>query len=320
MHYDYAAELQKVHADCFHLVGQGKVADYIPELARVNPNQFGVCLHTVEGETHCVGDVDVPFSIQSISKVLVLSAVLAKRDTDFRRVHVEPSGDPFNSLVQLEFEHGIPRNPLINAGALVMTDMLMAEERDAKQAILDILSRLCGGATVGYNAAVAQSEIATAARNRALAHLMASFGNVTADVEELLDVYCHHCAIEMTLRQLVKAFSFLAAGGEIPGTGEALLTPAQTKRVLALMLTCGFYDESGEFAYRVGLPGKSGVGGGILTALPGRFTLATWSPGLNTKGNSLVGMKALEMFTSNTQLSLFRQRAPLPATLPPVGG
>lgn len=303
-HLSYDAEIRRVHAACAPLFGQGRVASYIPELARVDPRKFGICLQTIDGETFDVGDTDVPISIQSISKVIVLAMILPRAELCFHRVQVEPSGDPFNSLVQLEFENGIPRNPFINAGALVTTDILMELEADPKRAILDYLASLCDE-PIAFNDAVARSELATAARNRSLAYLMKSFGNIHADVEALLEVYCHHCSVEMTLRQLAKSFMFLACSGYAPATQRQLLTSSEAKRINALMLTCGFYDESGEFAFRVGLPGKSGVGGAIITVLPGRFTLATWSPGLNAKGNSLVGMRALEMFTTNTGLSLF---------------
>jgi glutaminase len=302
---DYGAELQQVYEACVPSLGQGTVADYIPELADADPRGFGLCLHTVDGQTYGAGDVDVPFTLQSISKVIVLAMVLPRAEECFRRVMVEPSGDPFNSLVQLEYEAGIPRNPFINAGALVVTDMLEALESDPKQAVLEFVARALGGERVDYDLGVARSEIATAGRNRSMAHLMQSFGNLNSDVERLLDVYCHHCATQMTLTQLARAFAFLANDGVVPGTGERLLSVANTKRVNALMLTCGFYDESGDFAFRVGLPGKSGVGGGIVTVLPGKFALASWSPGLNKKGNSLVGMQALELFTSQTGESLF---------------
>jgi len=304
-HSDYGAELRRVYEACLPLLGSGRVATYIPELAHIDPMRFGLCLHTIDGETYAEGDVDLKISMQSISKVLVLAMVLPRVHPCFHRVGVEPSGDPFNSLVQLEFENGIPRNPFINAGALVVTDMLIELERDPKGAVLDYLASLCDTPGITFNQSVARSELATAARNRSLAYLMRSFGNIRANVEDLLDVYCHHCSIEMTLRELARSFSFLARGGYSASAGRHLLTPSETKRINSLMLTCGFYDESGEFAFRVGLPGKSGVGGAIITVLPGHFTLATWGPGLNEKGNSMLGRHALEMFTSNTGMSLF---------------
>lgn len=299
----YGAELQKVYEACLPHIGEGRVADYIPELAHVDSRQFGMCLHSIDGLNFSVGNAQVPFSIQSISKVLTLAMVLPQSIESFERVHVEPSGDPFNSLVQLEYEHGIPRNPFINAGALVVTDLLMTQCPDPKKAVLDFVHRLSGDKTICVNEDVARSELATADRNRALAHLMKSFGNLNAEVEEVLDVYCHHCSLEMTLEQLVESFAFLCRGGR--SFGVEVVPPRSVKRINALMQTCGFYDEAGEFAFRVGLPGKSGVGGGIITVLPGYFVLGVWSPGLNAKGNSMLGVRALEMFTNNTGLSLF---------------
>lgn len=300
---NYASELKRVYEACLPFVGEGKVADYIPELANVDPAHFGLCLHSMDGATHSVGHAAVPLSIQSISKVFTLAMVLPHDIDSFTRVSVEPSGDPFNSLVQLEYESGIPRNPFINAGALVITDLLIAREPNPKQAILDFVRMLSGDVSIDYSHRVAASELSTAHRNRALAHLMRGFGNLKADVEAVLDVYCHHCALEMTLEQLVHAFAFLCRGGR--SWGREVMPLRSVKRINALMLTCGFYDEAGEFAYRVGLPGKSGVGGGIITVLPGHFVLGAWSPGLNSKGNSKLGMRALEMFTENTGLSLF---------------
>jgi glutaminase len=297
--------LSSVYDECTPFIGEGKVADYIPELGHVDPRRFALCLHMNDGTTYGYGDLDVPFSIQSISKVFVLAMVLPHTAPCFDRVHVEPSGDPFNSLVQLEYEAGVPRNPFINAGALVATDMLVSRTESPKEALLKFMTRLNRGRQVRFNQAVAESEIRHSGRNRALAHFMQSFGNIHVPVDELIDVYCHQCSIELSLRELSRCFAFLANGGLSPTTGEQVLSRADSKRINALMVTCGFYDESGEFAYRVGLPGKSGVGGGIATVLPGRFTLSVWSPGLNSKGNSLLGMRALEKFTTRTGASLF---------------
>jgi glutaminase len=300
---NFAAELKKVYEACFPHRGEGVVASYIPELAGVDPRHFGLSLHAMNGQAYSIGDSQKPFSIQSISKVLTLAMVLPRAPELLKRVHVEPSGTPFNSLVQLEYENGIPRNPFINAGALVVTDMLIELESDPKKALLEFVRGLTGDDSIGYNERVARSEILTANRNRALAHFMKAFGNLRADVEAVLDVYCYHCALEMTLEQVVETFAFLCRGGR--SRGREVLSPTLVKRINALMLTCGFYDEAGEFAFRIGLPGKSGVGGGIVTVLPGHFVLASYSPGLNAKGNSSLGMRALELFAANTGLSLF---------------
>lgn len=300
---NYAGELQRVYKACLPYVGEGELAHYIPELAHVDPDQFGLCIHTIQGSTFSQGHADVPFSIQSISKVFTLAMVLPRSIESFDRVHVEPSGNPFNSLVQLEYERGVPRNPFINAGALVVTDILMKRESEPKEALLAFVRRLARDDSIDFNRKVAESELATASRNRSLAYMMKSFSNLDADVEALLDVYCHQCSLEMTLQQLVESFAFLCRGGR--SWGEEIVPARSVKRINALMLTCGFYDEAGEFAFRVGLPGKSGVGGGIITVLPGHFVLGAWSPGLNKKGNSKLGMRALQMFAERTGLSLF---------------
>jgi len=300
---NYAGELRKVFEACSPHRGEGVVASYIPELAGVDPQHFGLSLHAMNGSAYSMGDAEVPFSIQSISKVLTLAMILPRAPDLLQRIHVEPSGSPFNSLVQLEYESGIPRNPFINAGALVVTDMLIELESDPKRALLEFVRGLVGDDSIQYNERVARSELLTAHRNRALGHFMKAFGNLRADIETVLDVYCHHCALEMTLTQVVEAFAFLCRGGR--SKGREVLSPSLVKRINALMLTCGFYDEAGEFAFRVGLPGKSGVGGGIVTVLPGHFVLASYSPGLNPRGNSTLGLRALEMFARNTGLSLF---------------
>jgi glutaminase len=221
----------------------------------------------------------------------------------WERIGVEPSGSAFNSLVQLETEHGIPRNPFINAGALAVTDRLVSLF-DAKAQMLALLSSLCGE-TVCIDAEVAASEAATGFRNAALANFMKSFGRIDNDVGAVLDAYFHDCAIRMNCLQLARAAGFLCRDGLHPYTGERILTERQARRVNALMLTCGTYDAAGEFAFRIGLPCKSGVGGGIVAVVPDRLTLCVWSPALEASGNSLLGMKALELFTAKTGLSIF---------------
>ncbi len=303
---DYGEALKAVYASCLPLRGLGDVPDYIPELAGIDDRQFGLALCTTDGELFAEGDSETGFSVQSIVKVFTLALGIPHIDAFRGRIQVEPSGDPFNSLVQLEYEEGIPRNPFINAGALVVTDVLMDVYDDPKQSLLDYVRELCGSEAVTYDESVAASELRTASRNRSLAYLMKSFGNIKHDVEELLDVYCHHCALEMNLQQLVRAFTLFARSGVPLGRTEPLLQEEECRRALALMMTCGFYDESGDFAFRVGLPGKSGVGGGIVTVSPGRFALASWSPGLNEKGNSELGMRALERFVRRTGESVFQ--------------
>ena len=282
----------------------GQVASYIPALARVPAAQLGIALRTRDGEEAQAGDSTTPFSIQSISKLFTLTLGMRELgEALWERIGREPSGNAFNSLVQLESEHGVPRNPFINAGAIAVTDRLVSVI-DAKAGMLALLSSLCGE-PVHFDEEVAASEAATGFRNVALANFMKSFGRIDNDVGAVLDVYFHACAIRMSCLQLARAAGFLCADGAHPYTGEQLLTERQARRVNALMLTCGTYDAAGEFAFRIGLPCKSGVGGGIVAVVPDRLTLCVWSPALEPSGNSLLGMKALEMFTARTGLSIF---------------
>lgn len=293
---------QKHSADSF----RGKVADYIPALADVDPSRFGICVRCADGNSFSVGDASEPFSIQSISKVFTLAMVAGKIGEDiWKFVGREPSGTAFNSLVQLEYEQGIPRNPFINAGALAVTDRLMNLYTHPKDAILEFMRSITGNDDIYYDKRIAKSEMEHADRNMALCHLMKSFGNIVNDVEDVLDVYCHQCAILMSCEDLAKATLLFALRGVNPVTGERLLTVSQAKRIGALMLTCGFYDESGDFAFRAGLPGKSGVGGGIAAYIPGQLAITVWSPGLNAHGNSLVGTNVLEDFTTLIGNSIF---------------
>lgn len=286
-------------------LGQGRVADYIPALAAADPRDFGFALVTATGETAGVGDHLRSFSIQSISKVFSLSLVLGRLgDALWRRVGREPSGNPFNSLVQLEYERGLPRNPFINAGALVLTDLLLSQTGDATGSVLAFLRAQSGSVGVEVDEVVAASEWEHRDRNAALAHFMKSFGNLECPVDEVLRHYFRNCAIRMNCLELARAGLFLVNHGVGVG-GQRLLTRSQAKQVNAVMLTCGTYDAAGEFAYRVGLPCKSGVGGGILAIIPNRLALCVWSPGLDRHGNSLAGLEALDLFTTRTGLSIF---------------
>ncbi len=282
----------------------GQVASYIPALARVPAAQFGIALRTCDGEEAHAGDSTLPFSIQSISKLFALTLGMREMgEALWERIGREPSGNPFNSLVQLESEQGIPRNPFINAGALAVTDRLVSRF-DPKAEMLTLLSGLCDE-PVQYDEEVAASEAATGFRNAALANFMKSFGRIDNDVAAVLEVYFHHCAVRMSCLQLARAAGYLCRDGVHPYTGEPLLTERQARRVNALMLTCGTYDAAGDFAFRIGLPCKSGVGGGIVAVVPDRLTLCVWSPALDPTGNSLLGMAALELFTARTGLSVF---------------
>lgn len=302
----YSIVLERIYKEVLPYQGRGKVADYIPALAEINPNQFGIALETLSGDTLTQGDALTNFSIQSISKVFTFAMVMRHLGEEiFNSVGREPSGNPFNSLVQLECEKGIPRNPFINAGALVVTDRLMDIYPRPKEAILDFVRELCGSNDIYYDRQVAVSEREHADRNMALAYFIKSFGNIHNDVESLIDVYCHQCSISMNCVDLARSFLFLAHRGVNPCDGERILTESQAKRLGAVMATCGFYDESGDFAFRVGLPGKSGVGGGIVAYLPEKLSIAIWGPELDVHGNSLMGIEALERFTTDISSSIF---------------
>ncbi len=303
---DYAAILARIGREVRPLLGRGKVASYLPALAVVPPRRFAMAVATVGGERYCVGDADERFSIQSISKLFTLTLAIKRRGARlWQRVGREPSGTRFNSLVQLEHEHGIPRNPFINAGAHVVSDCLVSDLGDPKRELLDLLQRLTGIDDIAYDATVARSERETGHTNRALANFLKSFGNLENEVQAVLDVYFHQCAIAMSCNELARACLYLANEGVVPANGEAIVGPRLVKRINALMMTCGTYDVVGDFAYRVGLPAKSGVGGGIVAVLPRTLAVAVWSPALNRAGNSLAGTKALELFTTKTGQSVF---------------
>lgn len=302
---DFQSLLESIYEEVLPLVGQGKVADYIPALQAVSPEKLGIALETIDGRSFAVGDAQENFSIQSISKVFNLALGIHTAGQElWERVGREPSGNPFNSLIQLEYENGIPRNPFINAGALVVVDVLLDELARPNDEMLAFVNRLrCS--QIQYDDEVARSEIATAFTNRALVNFMKAHNNIKHEDTAILDAYCHQCAISMSCVALAQSFLFLANNGVVPASGERILSVSETKRVNAIMLTCGFYDQAGDFAYLVGLPGKSGVGGGIVAVIPGELSIAVWSPELNAHGNSLIGIKVLELFTTRTGLSIF---------------
>jgi glutaminase len=303
---DYQQVLDTIHREVQPLLRQGKVASYIPQLATVSPDRFGMAVFCLDGSTFSVGDANVKFSLQSITKLFALALAFSREGDDvWKRVGREPSGNPFNSLVQLEYERGIPRNPFINAGALVITDILASRFVQADIAVLQFARQIADEAGIEFDNVVAASERGTAERNTAMAYFMKDFGNFRNPVDAVIDAYCRQCSITMTCTELAKAGSFLAQHGTIPWSGAQILDPSSSKRLNALMLTCGTYDAAGDFAYRVGLPAKSGVGGGILALMPGEASIAVWSPGLDEAGNSLAGTYALERFTTLTARSIF---------------
>ncbi|MEI6737287.1 MAG: glutaminase [Pseudomonadota bacterium] len=303
---DYQAILERIHSKVAPLIGDGKVASYIPELAAVSPQHFGMAIVDLKGNVFSVGDASMLFSIQSISKLFGLTLAFHLRgDSIWQHLGREPSGNPFNSLVQLEREQGKPRNPFINAGALVMTDMLCTRYTNAENALVEFIQKLANNPAIGFDPKVAESERRTSDRNAAMAHFMKSFGNLENSVDDVLDAYCKHCAITMSCVDLARAVTFLANHGAIPWSGEQVLDKSSAKRINALMLTCGTYDAAGDFAFRVGLPAKSGVGGGIVALVPGECGICVWSPALEESGNSHAGSIALEMLTSITGRSIF---------------
>ncbi|MEO1190312.1 MAG: glutaminase [Pseudomonadota bacterium] len=297
---DIQGLLEAVAAEARPLAAQGKVANYIPALAQVPPEKFGLAVHFADGRSFAVGDVDEPFSIQSISKVFNLAIALDWIGEDlWQRVGREPSGTSFNSLILLEQEQGIPRNPFINPGAIVVIDALLERYPFYNQQLRNLLRRLSGDPTVGYDATVWHSEEAHGDLNRAMAWLMKAKKNLHCPPDAALSAYHRGCSLALSCRSLAKAGRFLLGGtGEWPLSND----PTRRRRILAIMRLCGLYDAAGDFAYRVGLPAKSGVGGGILAVVPGRCTLCVWSPPLDAKGNSLAGVRALELLVQSQDL------------------
>lgn len=305
-------DLQKIVASVFSEAeiyrGHGELASYIPALAAVDPRKLAIAVATSDGSTYVAGDADEPFSIQSISKVFMLNLALDHVGAAlWNHVGREPSGSPFNSIVQLEAEKGKPRNPLINAGAMVVSDNVInhgtADEAIAE--LLEFLRERAGDESIAIDETVAISESQAGFLNRSLAYFVSAFGNLRNPVEDVLSVYFRQCAIAMTCRQLARSALYLAFDGRDPISGDAVTIASRARRINALMLTCGHYDNSGDFAYRIGLPGKSGVGGGILTIVPGQGAVAVWSPGLNASGTSLAGAVALEKLVERTGWSVF---------------
>ena len=298
--------LDGIYNEVIQIENTGKVADYIPELAKIDANKYGIALVDKHQNVFTKGDALEKFSIQSISKVITTSLIFSKIGNDlWERVGYEPSGNSFNSLVQLENENGIPRNPFINAGALVIADLMLEHFENPKTILLDFVRELTENPNINYNENVAQSEKAFGYRNAALVNFIKSFNNIKNEPEAVLDFYYHQCSIEMTCVDLAKCFQVFANNGVIPKSDKKFLSTSKCKRMNALMQMCGFYDQAGEFTFKVGLPGKSGVGGGVVAVFPNHYTVAVWSPKLNKKGNSFYGLETLERLTTETSLSIF---------------
>jgi len=306
---NYQKVLDEIYDEIQPELKRGKVADYIPALAEVQKGQFAMTVTLEDGSVYSVGDSKKAFSIQSISKVFTFTLALDIYSKElYKRVGVEPSGNPFNSLVQLEYENGIPRNPFINAGAITITDALISHYKDeykTLEVIMHFIRELSANPEIDFDPVVANSEMEFGDRNLALARLMKSFGNFENDVLSSVQTYFKHCAIRMNTKELSRAMLFLAFGGIDPISEKKFIDARKVKRINAVMLTCGHYDASGEFAFHVGLPGKSGVGGSIVAIVPGKMSIAVWSPALNKYGNSHAGTIALEKFTTKTGLSIF---------------
>ncbi len=303
---DYQQVIENIYQEILPYAKEGKQATYIPELAKVNPDQFGMCINTIYGESASIESADTRFSIQSISKVFSLAMCLSiKGDELWKRVGKEPSGTKFNSLVQLELEHGIPRNPFLNSGAIVMADILLSNLANPEEDFLNFVRAVSGNNTIDYNREVAASERENGYLNAAIVNLLKYNKNIDNDIERVLHFYFLMCSVEMSCRELSLAFLAFANHRRKFDYAGITLTASQVKRMNAIMQTCGFYDEAGEFAYLVGLPGKSGVGGGIVAIYPLQYSVAVWSPRLNAKGNSVMGLKALELLTSETKESIF---------------
>jgi len=303
---EYQKILNTIKNESLTRANTGKVATYIPELAKIDSDKFGMHLYCINSGHYGFGNENERFSIQSISKVFSLTLAMSLLDDElFERVDVEPSGDPFNSLIQLEYEHGIPRNPFINAGALVIADMLVSILKNPKQEFLKFIHTITGDITIKINSKVFDSEKKYSHRNAALLNLMKSFGNIKNDIETVLDLYIYQCSIEMSCKELAAAFMIYANSGKILSDDTPIISSRKVKRINAIMQSCGFYDEAGEFSFRVGLPGKSGVGGGIAAIHPNQYAVTVWSPPLNPKGNSELGMYALERLTTLTGFSIF---------------
>ncbi|MGB1311804.1 MAG: glutaminase, partial [Leucothrix sp.] len=274
--------LDDIAAEVSVIPDKGNVATYIPQLASVDPNQFGIAVALPDGTVFSAGDAQTLFSVQSISKVFTTTMALDKHgDKLWERVGREPSGDPFNSIVQLEMEHGKPRNPFINAGAITIVDTIMAshESDETLQDILSFVRALANDPAIDIDEKVARSEQLTGDRNASLAHFMASYGHFNNPVDQVLNTYFNHCSIAMSCEQLARAAQFLVTNGVSSATGVKVVSEQRARRINSLMMMCGHYDGSGEFAFRVGLPGKSGVGGGIMAVAPDKASIAVWSPG-----------------------------------------
>ena len=285
----------------------GSVATYIPELSKANPAHLGACVMTMQGECFHVGDWQQNFTMQSVAKTLslILALKLVGEQKVFSKVHMEPTGDAFNSLVKLETKTHIPNNPMINAGAIAVAGCCIGPVDDAYSAFLDLVRKLCGSPNIEMDESVYHSESATGMRNRAMAYLLQGAGVLECDAEKAVDLYFKICSTVGNAQNLAHYGMILANNGTNPLTGEVVVEAWIARTVKTLMLTCGMYDGSGEFAFRVGLPAKSGVGGGIVACAENKMGLATFGPSLDSNGNSVGGYLIMEQLSKKLGLHLF---------------
>lgn len=301
--------LQSIVDNNLKYTEQGKVASYIPELSKANPSDLGIYVVNLDGKEFGAGDFDKKFSIQSISKVISLMLAILQNGTRnvFSKVGMEPTGDSFNSIVSLEVKNPHkPFNPMINAGAIATTALITGSSSEEKlEKLLDFTRKITGNPDITYNNEVYLSEKATGNRNRSLAYFMKSNGLIEGDVEEILDLYFRQCSIEGTCRDIARIGSMLANDGILPWTGERVISREVSRIVKTIMVTCGMYDASGEFAVHIGIPSKSGVGGGIMASVPRRMGIGVFGPALDAKGNSIAGIQVLQELSKELDLSIF---------------
>jgi glutaminase len=302
-------ELKALVTEAKTCTKNGKVADYIPALGKANPNDLSIAIHYPDGRCISAGDIEKKITLQSISKVISLALVLMDRGPDyvFKRVGMEPTGDPFNSIAKLEtMTPAKPLNPMINAGALVVTHMIKGNSVEERlQRLLSFIQEMANDSTVSYCEEVARSEFETAHLNRALCYFLKQHKIIDEDIEQLMELYTKQCAIEMNCLDLARIGVVFAMDGVDPLSGKQIM-PIDVARICkTFMVTCGMYNASGEFAIKIGIPAKSGVSGGIMGAVPERFGIGIFGPALDEKGNSIAGIKLLELLSKNYSLSMF---------------
>ncbi|WP_223700368.1 glutaminase A [Sutcliffiella deserti] len=302
-------ELQELVDEARKIAYEGKVANYIPALQKQNPEVLSCAITYPNGKCVSAGDINQSFSLQSISKIITLAIVLMDYGVDhvFHKVGMEPTGDPFNSIVKLETSsQAKPLNPMINAGALAVTSMIKGKNAEEKvEYILKFVRKLCNDPDITYCNDVAISEFTTSFLNRSLCYYMKGGGVIHGNVEEIMEVYTKHCAISMNSLHLANVGAVFAMNGVNPVTGERVMPKEVARICKTFMVTCGMYNASGEFAIKIGIPAKSGVSGGIMCSVPGRFGIGIFGPPLNDIGNSHTGMKLLELLQEKYDLSMF---------------